>query len=218
MSEDVSVVVVGSCMTDLVSQAPLLPKAGETIHGHRFFIGFDGKGANQCIQAARMGAKTAMVYKVGRDVFGNDYIQNFKNNGILTAYVEQTEHAATGAASIIVNDTGKMKLVQASRSGAADGSRLMDRSLAAEQTSISVKTIFNPAPAIADLCSDFYKASDVFCCSESEGAGVLAFYMAHYPTMPLEEMARRANFVAVVSVQTVGTQTSFPFQKDLPTR
>uniref|UniRef100_A0A9J8B926 Carbohydrate kinase PfkB domain-containing protein n=2 Tax=Cyprinus carpio TaxID=7962 RepID=A0A9J8B926_CYPCA len=194
---------------------------------HRFFIGFDGKGANQCIQAARMGAKTAMVYKVGRDVFGNDYIQNFKNNGILTAYVEQTEHAATGAASIIVNDTGKMKLVQVPSSAA-------------------LKTIFNPAPAIADLCSDFYKASDVFCCSESEvknnishiaynishkqakfaphcygsvgGSGVLAFYMAHYPTMPLEEMARRANFVAVVSVQTVGTQTSFPFQKDLPTR
>uniref|UniRef100_A0A8C2FWX0 Uncharacterized protein n=1 Tax=Cyprinus carpio TaxID=7962 RepID=A0A8C2FWX0_CYPCA len=195
---------------------------------HRFFIGFDGKGANQCIQAARMGAKTAMVYKVIRF-------------SLFLAYVEQTEHAATGAASIIVNDTGKMKLVQVPSSAA-------------------LKTIFNPAPAIADLCSDFFKASDVFCCSESElqtfgptgiesmtappavifvslsgnekfsvllfrimsinpnGAGVLAFYMAHYPTMPLEEMARRANFVAVVSVQTVGTQTSFPFQKDLPTR
>ncbi|KTG05510.1 hypothetical protein cypCar_00015560 [Cyprinus carpio] len=151
MSEDVSVVVVGSCMTDLVSQAPLLPKAGETIHGHRFFIGFDGKGANQCIQAARMGAKTAMVYKVGRDVFGNDYIQNFKNNGILTAYVEQTEHAATGAASIIVNDTG------------GDGPGQLSRRV--YQVSKSVKTIFNPAPAIADLCSDFYKASDVFCCT-----------------------------------------------------
>uniref|UniRef100_A0A8C1S4B7 Carbohydrate kinase PfkB domain-containing protein n=1 Tax=Cyprinus carpio TaxID=7962 RepID=A0A8C1S4B7_CYPCA len=209
----------------------------------RFFIGFDGKGANQCIQAARMGAKTAMVYKVGRDVFGNDYIQNFKNNGILTAYVEQTEHAATGAASIIVNDTGKMKLVPVPSSAASP-----DKFEPLSIYSIMMKTIFNPAPAIADLCSDFYKASDVFCCSESEvknnittgrssssplihygsdkccqmsvslGAGVLAFYMAHYPTMPLEEMARRANFVAVVSVQTVGTQTSFPFQKDLPTR
>ncbi len=47
-----------------LSQAPRLPKAGETIHGHKFFIGFGGKGANQCIQAARMGAKTAMVCKV----------------------------------------------------------------------------------------------------------------------------------------------------------
>lgn len=41
-----------------------LPKTGETIHGHKFFIGFGGKGANQCVQAARLGAKTAMVCKV----------------------------------------------------------------------------------------------------------------------------------------------------------
>lgn len=41
-----------------------LPKTGETIHGHKFFIGFGGKGANQCVQAARLGAKTSMVCKV----------------------------------------------------------------------------------------------------------------------------------------------------------
>ncbi|KAG9336830.1 hypothetical protein JZ751_003178 [Albula glossodonta] len=46
--------------------------------------------------------------------------------------------------------------------------------------------------------------------------GALAFYMADYPIMPLEEMARRANQVAAVSVQAVGTQTSYPFRKDLP--
>ncbi|XP_067223136.1 ribokinase isoform X2 [Chanodichthys erythropterus] len=308
MPEDVSVVVVGSCMTDLVSQAPRLPKAGETIHGHKFFIGFGGKGANQCVQAARMGAKTAMVCKVGRDVFGNDYIQNFKNNGISTAYAEQTENAATGAASIIVNDTGENAIVivaganmllgqeelQRAQSAIVNAKVLLcqleinpDASLQALRMAKEnhVKTIFNPAPAVADLHSDFYKASDVFCCNESEaelltglsvitvedasrvglellskgcgsvivtlgpqgcvvcqstnttpkhipstavtaadttGAGdsfigALAFYMAHYPTMPLEEMARRANLVAAVSVQTVGTQTSFPFRKDLPT-
>lgn len=54
----------------------------------------------------------------------------------------------------------------------------------------------------------------------SQGAGdsfigALAFFMAHYPMMPLEEMARRANQVAGVSVQAVGTQTSYPFKKDL---
>uniref|UniRef100_A0A670HN71 Ribokinase n=1 Tax=Podarcis muralis TaxID=64176 RepID=A0A670HN71_PODMU len=57
------VVVVGSCMTDLVSLTTRLPKAGETIHGHRFFSGFGGKGANQCVQAARLGAKTSMICK-----------------------------------------------------------------------------------------------------------------------------------------------------------
>ncbi|XP_010772975.1 ribokinase isoform X1 [Notothenia coriiceps] len=102
--EGFDVMVVGSCMTDLVSQAPRLPKAGETIHGHKFFIGFGGKGANQCIQAARLGAKTAMVCKVGKDFFGDNYIQNFKDYGVNTDFVGQASDAATGAASIIVND------------------------------------------------------------------------------------------------------------------
>eukprot|EP00063_Salmo_salar_P090601 XP_014065436.1 PREDICTED: ribokinase isoform X3 [Salmo salar] len=109
--EAFDVVVVGSCMTDLVSQAPRLPKAGETIHGHKFFIGFGGKGANQCIQAARMGAKTAMVCKVGKDFFGENYIQNFKDNGVSTEFVGQTVDSATGAASIIVNDAGENAIV-----------------------------------------------------------------------------------------------------------
>lgn len=46
------------------SQTPRLPKAGETIHGNKFFTGFGGKGANQCVQAARLGARTTMVCKV----------------------------------------------------------------------------------------------------------------------------------------------------------
>ena len=91
------VVVVGSCMTDLIrlvvqpassesvadspvyvlrpwlhsvsciltySYVPRLPKPGETIQGDRFSMGFGGKGANQCVMAARLGAATAMVAKV----------------------------------------------------------------------------------------------------------------------------------------------------------
>ncbi|XP_036759466.2 ribokinase isoform X3 [Manis pentadactyla] len=134
--EVAAVVVVGSCMTDLVSLTSRLPKTGETIHGYKFFIGFGGKGANQCVQAARLGAKTSMVCKVGKDSFGNDYIENLKQNDISTEFTYQTKDAATGTASIIVNS--------------------------------EVKTLFNPAPAIADLDPRFYTLSDVFCCNESE--------------------------------------------------
>ena len=49
---------------------PRLPKVGETLHGDRFSIGFGGKGANQCVMAARLGAKTAMIAKV-------DYLNMF---------------------------------------------------------------------------------------------------------------------------------------------
>uniref|UniRef100_A0AAQ4NP67 Ribokinase n=1 Tax=Gasterosteus aculeatus aculeatus TaxID=481459 RepID=A0AAQ4NP67_GASAC len=245
MSEEAfDVMVVGSCMTDLVSQAPRLPKAGETIHGQKFFIGFGGKGANQCIQAARLGAKTAMVCKVGEDFFGDNYIHNFKDNGVHTDFVGQTSDAATGTASIVVNDAGENAIVivaganmllgveelQGARPAVSRAKVLVCQLEICPQTSLralrmaqenKVKTIFNPAPAIADLDAEFYRASDVFCCNESEGAGdsfigALAFYTAHYPTMPLEEMASRANRVAAVSVQAVGTQSSYPFRRDLP--
>jgi len=48
----------------LFSNVPRLPKVGETLHGDKFAIGFGGKGANQCVMAARLGAKAAMVAKV----------------------------------------------------------------------------------------------------------------------------------------------------------
>lgn len=68
---------------------------------------------------------------------------------------------------------------------------------------------------------DCYTKINIDILFSSQGAGdsfigALAFYMAHYPTMSLEEMTRRANQVAGVSVQAVGTQTSFPFRASLP--
>ncbi|XP_048370234.1 ribokinase isoform X3 [Sphaerodactylus townsendi] len=238
------VVVVGSCMTDLVSLTTRLPKAGETIHGHRFFTGFGGKGANQCVQAARLGAKTSMICKVGKDSFGYDYIENFKKNGIPSDFVGQAENAATGAASIIVDDEGQNFIVIV-----AGANLLMDAedlkraapvicqakvmvcqlevtpAVSLEALKLAhnsgVKTLFNPAPALADLDPQFYAYSNIICCNESEGAGdsfvgALAFYLAYYPNLPLEEMLKRANFIASVSVQITGTQTSFPYKKDLP--
>ena len=58
------VLVVGSCNTDLISYVPELPRPGETVSGTRFKTGCGGKGANQCVMAARLGVSTAMVAKV----------------------------------------------------------------------------------------------------------------------------------------------------------
>ncbi|KAM4867200.1 ribokinase isoform 2-T2 [Thomomys bottae] len=242
--EEVAVAVVGSCMTDLVSLTSRLPNTGETIHGHKFFIGFGGKGANQCVQAARLGAKTSLVCKVGKDSFGNDYIENLKQNGISTEFTYQTEDAATGAASIIVNNEGQNIIVIVAganlllntedlKEAASVISRAKVMICQLEITpatslealtmahSNGVKTLFNPAPAITDLDPQFYTLSDVFCCNESEGAGdsfvgALAFYLAYYPNLSFEEMLKRSNFIASVSVQAAGTQSSYPCKKDLP--
>ncbi|XP_053162063.1 ribokinase isoform X6 [Hemicordylus capensis] len=221
-----------------------LPKLGETIHGHKFFTGFGGKGANQCVQAARLGAKTSIICKVGKDSFGNDYIQNFKKNGIPTEFVSQTEDAATGAASIIVDSQGQNFIVIVAGANLLLNSGDLKRAahvileakvmlcqlevtpaISLEALKIAhsngVKTLFNPAPALADLDPRFYTYSDIICCNESEGAGdsfvgALAFYLAYYPTWPLEEMLRKANRIASVSVQAMGTQSSYPYRKDLP--
>ncbi|XP_052602149.1 ribokinase isoform X11 [Peromyscus californicus insignis] len=302
-----AVVVVGSCMTDLVSLTPRLPKTGETIHGHKFFIGFGGKGANQCVQAARLGAKTSIVCKVGKDSFGNDYIENLKQNHISTEFTYQTRDAATGAASIIVDDEGQNIIVIVAganlllntedlKKAASVISRakvLICQLEISPATSLEaltmarnsgVKTLFNPAPAIADLDPRFYTLSSVFCCNESEAeiltglvvnspteagkaalvllergcqvvvitlgasgcvtlsqaepvpkhvpteavkavdttgagdsfVGALAFYLAYYPNLSLEEMLKRSNFIATVSVQATGTQSSYPYKRDLP--
>ncbi|XP_077586719.1 ribokinase [Stigmatopora nigra] len=192
MSEEAfDVIVVGSCMTDLVSQSPRLPKEGETIHGHNFFIGFGGKGANQCVQAARLGAKTAMVAKVGKDSFGDGYLGNFKDNGVHAGFVGQSPDAPTGVASITVTDAGQNAIVIVAGANALLSEEELGRALPAissakvllcqleiaPQTSLralrmakekKVTTIFNPAPATADLDPDFYRLSDVLCCNETE--------------------------------------------------
>ncbi|XP_053162012.1 ribokinase isoform X2 [Hemicordylus capensis] len=168
-----------------------LPKLGETIHGHKFFTGFGGKGANQCVQAARLGAKTSIICKVGKDSFGNDYIQNFKKNGIPTEFVSQTEDAATGAASIIVDSQGQNFIVIVAGANLLLNSGDLKRAahvileakvmlcqlevtpaISLEALKIAhsngVKTLFNPAPALADLDPRFYTYSDIICCNESE--------------------------------------------------
>nr|XP_056709134.1 ribokinase isoform X2 [Euleptes europaea] len=273
-------------MTDLVSLTARLPKAGETIHGHRFFTGFGGKGANQCVQAARLGAKTSMICKVGKDSFGYDYIENFKKNGIPTGQnfivivaganlILDSEHLKR-AAPVICQAKVMVCQLEVTPAISLEALKLAHSS--------GVKTLFNPAPAIADLDPQFYTHSNIICCNESEAeiltgitvgnaqdagrvglvllergcetavvtlgpegcvavsakeptpkhipikrvtavdttgagdsfVGALAFYMAYYPDLPLEEMLKRANLIASVSVQTTGTQTSFPYKKDLP--
>lgn len=185
------VVVVGSCNTDLISYTPRLPKPGETINGHRFSIGFGGKGANQCVAAARLGAKTAMVAMVGNDSFGRDFIQNFRDNGVDVSHIGVTNEAATGVAPIIVNDEGENSIIVVQGANlkmtsskveeseeaiekcsvlVCQGEITMEATLAALKMARkhNVKTLMNAAPADAGLDPAVIKNSDIFCVNESE--------------------------------------------------
>src|SRR5262245_52652948 len=76
------IVVVGSCNIDLSFRVERLPQPGETLGGTDFQLGYGGKGANQAIMAARLGARVTMIGRVGRDSFGEDTLTNFRAEGI----------------------------------------------------------------------------------------------------------------------------------------
>src|SRR5437763_7519 len=101
------VCVVGSTNVDLFFRTSRLPRPGETLAGRAFHMGFGGKGANQAVMAGRQGARVTMIGRVGRDVFGEGALHNYRAEGIDTAHVGSDTALATGVASIVVDDAAQ---------------------------------------------------------------------------------------------------------------
>jgi ribokinase len=108
------ITVVGSFNTDLVVRTPRMPIGGETILGGPYFTGPGGKGANQAVAAARLGADVKMVVKVGQDYYGDLACINLSNEGIDMRGVIRSSESHTGVAFIIVDDSGENMIVVAS--------------------------------------------------------------------------------------------------------
>ena len=81
------VLVVGSSNTDMVVQMPRLPAPGETILGGEFVVAAGGKGANQAVAAARLGAQVTFVARIGTDMLGDQSLQDFAADGLVTDYI-----------------------------------------------------------------------------------------------------------------------------------
>lgn len=96
------ITVIGSINMDLVTQTDIVPKMGETVIGNRFFTIPGGKGANQAVAAAKMGADVKMVGLVGDDVFGQEYLQHLQKYEIDVSDVKPVTHEKTGVATIIL--------------------------------------------------------------------------------------------------------------------
>jgi len=96
------IVVVGSINMDLVTQAPRFVRPGETILGERFVTVPGGKGANQAVAAARLGAKVALVGALGVDAFGRQLRQGLASEGIDLDHVAHLHDEASGTASITI--------------------------------------------------------------------------------------------------------------------
>lgn len=164
------IVVVGSANTDMVVKSPRIPGPGETVIGGKFLLAPGGKGANQAVAAARLGADVTFVACLGNDIFGDQAIAGYQREGIDTSYIVRDPEAASGVALIIVDAHGENSIAVASGANArlspADVWRAADRisqadvllvqlevpmdavRTAVEQAySAGVPVILNPAPA-----------------------------------------------------------------------
>ncbi len=110
MAKRPRIAVIGSANIDLTTFADRFPKAGETIFGQRFDLGFGGKGANQAVASRLCGAEVFVVARVGNDLFGPATIENFGRLGIDAAYVKQIEGVSSGVAPIFVEPNGQNRI------------------------------------------------------------------------------------------------------------
>ena len=189
-----TIAVVGSLNIDLVAYAARMPGAGETVMGERFAMGFGGKGANQAVMAARLGARVSMVGALGDDVYADMTFDNLARQGIEAAHVARVA-GSSGVAPIWVEPDGTNRIIvvpgangAVDPAAAAEAIRSMRRldavigqleipqrvTAAAFRAARArgVVTILNPAPAAA-LDADLLEGADWLIPNETE-FGILA--------------------------------------------
>jgi ribokinase len=177
--------VVGSLNMDLVVRAPHFPAPGETISGGDLAIIPGGKGANQSVAAARLGARVAMLGCVGGDVFGQALVDNLMQNRVDINRVKR-DKAATGTATIVVDARGQNSIVLSPGANGkmtpADVADLPDAKILMLQFEIPPETVLsaaqqarrkgmqvivNPAPAQA-MDEALLRSVDILVPNESE--------------------------------------------------
>jgi ribokinase len=190
MNDPVRICVVGSANMDLTFRMPRLPRPGETLTGSDFHLGFGGKGANQAVMAARLGAQVSFVARLGNDAFGQASLRHYRDEGIDTSLVRLDIQRSTGVAAIMVDDSAcNCILVVAGANVALSPSDVQDAApairsanvvlgqlevpletiLAAfqEARSANVRTILNPAPAMT-LPDELLQLTDLCVPNETE--------------------------------------------------
>jgi ribokinase len=185
------VFVAGSINMDVVATAERHPRLGETVAGHEVFYFPGGKGANQAVAAAKLGAATTLIGRVGKDAFGRDVRAFLEAQGVDLAFVRDTPEAHTGTAIItIANADNTIVVIPGANAfvSAADVTMplLAKGDLAVSQFEIplpaigaffkraraaSATTILNPAPAL-EFDRELLDLTDILILNETELASL----------------------------------------------
>jgi ribokinase len=169
------ITIVGSLNMDLVIRSARIPRPGETILGGEFHAIPGGKGANQAVAAARLGAKVSMIGRVGRDAFARPLLDNLAASGIDCQHVTQAADAATGVALIVVDDAGQNTIVVASGANM----RLSPEDVEAAEDAIAASDAL-----LLQLESPLETATHAACLARAHGVTVI---LNPAPARPLPE-------------------------------
>ena len=222
------IVVLGGINMDLIAIAPRLPSPGETVVGEEFYTAPGGKGANQAVAAARLGAQVLMVGRVGEDVYGPTLLADLRGHGIDVSGVAQDPERASGIAVILLNAERENHIVAIYGANmACDGTQLeaaraaldgadalllqmeipLEVSLAAAQaaTSRGVPVIWDPAPA-REMPQEAYADTEVLTPNQSEAEVLTGIHVRDIDSArkAAEALLRSGVGVAVVKLGELG--------------
>ncbi len=223
-------VVVGSSNVDMVVKTDHIPKAGETRLGGEFVMVPGGKGANQAVCAAKLGADVKLVARVGDDVFGECSLESFRNAGIDTTFVTKDPDYPSGVALITVDDHGENAIVVAPGANSAltpgDVDAAKDAISHADAVvlqleipqetvdhairlakSLGTRVVLNPAP-VRRVSTDILSDVDVLTPNEHEAAALLSsesFGASHAPAVARELLKLGVESVVI----TLGSEGAY---------
>ena len=218
-----TVVVLGGINMDLVTISPRFPEAGETVVGSRFLTYPGGKGANQAVAAARMGADVAMVGRVGDDVFGPQLVGSLAASGMDVSGVAVEPGASSGLAVISIDASSENRIIQILGANdtcgedeaervrrALDGASTLllqlevsvDLSLkvAQEAAALGKRVILDPGPVRPlppEIYEKFYSCCSIITPNETEAQARVGF-----PVTDVPSAARAAATLVSRGVQT----------------
>lgn len=187
------ILVIGSSNVDTTLHVKNFPKPGETISALDVTTAGGGKGANQAIAAAKSGAQTTFISRVGEDSFGEFMMKQLKSYGVSLDYVQTTPEEATGHAYITLDSSGQNDIIinhganyllnEKDIDAASDLLDKIDCVIAQFETPIEATleafriakkkgavTILNPAPAIKEIPKELLEMTDLITPNETESA------------------------------------------------